>query len=193
VFANQAAPSSGVIAAIARRSASWRASWGRAPSRRRTALILENACSMGVKSGEVGRGGWQEEPVAAARRQRRQRRTQAGGLRGTPGVQHHHRSRNDRRSQHHHHRTTAQPGGSVGEGQAPVMVEGEGVGAGRPPGVIGGQPVVPGPYQPGQHDERAEEDSAPPDEEQVHGPRRSRARPGRHVTRVRGALATRGR
>ena len=44
----------GVIASTATRTASQSASWVRAPGPRRMALIVENACSIGVQSGEEG-------------------------------------------------------------------------------------------------------------------------------------------
>ena len=64
-WANQAVASAEVMASIARRTASSNASRVRAPRPRRSALRLENACAMGVKSGAYGGRKSREQPRAS--------------------------------------------------------------------------------------------------------------------------------
>lgn len=52
-WANQAKASSGVMASIARHTASCSVSWVRAPRPGRMALSLEKACSMGAQAEET--------------------------------------------------------------------------------------------------------------------------------------------
>ena len=67
------------MAATAKRTAASSASRGRAPSPRSSALILENACSIGVLS-----GGRQEQQLTVTRRNRR---ADARGFVPTQGIQ----------------------------------------------------------------------------------------------------------